>query len=45
VAERATIARPYAKAVFETALPARAFAPWSAGLNVAAEIVIDPRVA
>ena len=45
MAERATIARPYAKAVFETALPARAFAPWSAGLNVAAEIVIDPRVA
>jgi F-type H+-transporting ATPase subunit delta len=44
VAERATIARPYAKAVFETALPARAFAQWSAGLNVAAEIVVDPRV-
>ena len=45
MAERATIARPYAKAVFETALPARAFAPWSAGLTVAAEIVADPRVA
>jgi F-type H+-transporting ATPase subunit delta len=45
VAERATIARPYAKAAFETALPARAFAQWSAGLNVAAEIVLDPRVA
>jgi F-type H+-transporting ATPase subunit delta len=44
VAERATIARPYAKAAFETALPARAFAPWSAGLTVATEIVVDPRV-
>jgi F-type H+-transporting ATPase subunit delta len=44
VAERATVARPYAKAAFETALPARAFAPWSAGLGVAAEIVGDARV-
>ena len=44
MAERATIARPYAKAAFETALPARAFAQWSAGLHVAAEIVVDPRV-
>jgi F-type H+-transporting ATPase subunit delta len=44
VAERATIARQYAKAAFETALPARAFAQWSSGLNVAAEIVVDPRV-
>ena len=43
--ERATIARPYAKAVFETALPARAFAQWSEGLTVAAEIVVDARVA
>jgi F-type H+-transporting ATPase subunit delta len=45
VAERATIARPYAKAAFEAALPARAFARWSAGLTAAAQIVIDPRVA
>jgi F-type H+-transporting ATPase subunit delta len=45
VAERATIARPYAKAAFEAALPGRAFAEWSAGLAVAAEIVADPRVA
>jgi F-type H+-transporting ATPase subunit delta len=44
VAERATIARPYAKAAFEAALPARAFAPWSSGLAVAAEIVVDARV-
>ena len=45
MAERATIARPYAKAAFETAIPSRAFAQWSAGLKVAAEIVVDPRVA
>jgi F-type H+-transporting ATPase subunit delta len=44
VAERATIARPYAKAVFEAALPTRAFAPWSQGLALAAEIAVDPRV-
>jgi F-type H+-transporting ATPase subunit delta len=44
VAERATIARPYAKAAFETARQANAFAAWSAGLAVAAEIVSDARV-
>ncbi len=44
MAERATIARPYAKAAFETAETARAFAQWSAGLGLAAEIVADPRV-
>jgi F-type H+-transporting ATPase subunit delta len=44
VAERATIARPYAKAAFEAALPERAFAQWSDGLAVAAEIAVDPRV-
>ncbi len=44
MAERATIARPYAKAAFEAAREARAFAPWSSGLAVAAEIVVDPRV-
>jgi len=44
VAERATIARPYAKAAFEYARDARAFAEWSRGLQLAAEIVADPRV-
>jgi F-type H+-transporting ATPase subunit delta len=44
VAERATIARPYAKAAFEYARDAHAFAEWSQGLKVAAEIVADPRV-
>jgi F-type H+-transporting ATPase subunit delta len=45
VAERATIARPYAKAAFEYARDANAFAEWSQGLKVAAEIVADPHVA
>jgi F-type H+-transporting ATPase subunit delta len=44
VAERATIARPYAKAAFEYARDARAFAEWSQGLAIAAQIVSDPRV-
>jgi F-type H+-transporting ATPase subunit delta len=45
VAERATIARPYAKAAFEYARDARALADWSAGLETAAQIVADPRIA
>jgi F-type H+-transporting ATPase subunit delta len=45
VAERATIARPYAKAAFEYARAANAFAAWSEGLKTAAEILADPRVA
>jgi F-type H+-transporting ATPase subunit delta len=45
MAERATIARPYAKAAFEYARAANAFADWSQGLERAAEIVADPRVA
>jgi F-type H+-transporting ATPase subunit delta len=45
VAERATIARPYAKAAFEYARDANAFAEWSRGLKTAAEIVADERVA
>ena len=45
MAERATIARPYAKAAFEYARDANAFAQWSQGLIAAAEIVADPRVA
>jgi F-type H+-transporting ATPase subunit delta len=45
VAERATIARPYAKAAFEYARDTDAFAAWSLGLKTAAEIVADPRVA
>ncbi len=45
MAERATIARPYAKAAFEYALEANAFAAWSQGLESAAQIVADPSVA
>ncbi len=45
MAERATIARPYAKAAFEYARDTNAFALWSQGLKVAAEIVEDPRIA
>jgi len=45
VAERATIARPYAKAAFEYARAANAFVAWSQGLAMAAEIVADARVA
>ncbi len=44
MAERATIARPYAKAAFEYARAATAFPAWSAGLATAATIVADPRV-
>lgn len=45
MAERATIARPYAKAAFEYARGANAFAEWSQGLSLAAGIVAEPRVA
>jgi F-type H+-transporting ATPase subunit delta len=45
VAERATVARPYAKAAFEYARDTQALARWSQGLKAAAEIVADPRVA
>jgi F-type H+-transporting ATPase subunit delta len=45
VAERASIARPYAKAAFEYARDANKFAGWSQALNTTAEIVADPNVA
>jgi F-type H+-transporting ATPase subunit delta len=45
VAERATIARPYAKAAFEYAREENALAGWSRGLKTAADIVADARVA
>jgi len=44
VAERATIARPYAKAAFEYARDANGLARWSQGLKTAAAIVADERV-
>ena len=45
MAERATVARPYAKAAFQYARAANVFAEWSQGLKTLAEIVADPRVA
>jgi F-type H+-transporting ATPase subunit delta len=45
VAERATVARPYAKAAFEYARGANALAGWSQALQMGGEIVADPRVA
>ncbi len=45
MAERATIARPYAKAAFEFARDAEGLARGSAGREFAAQIVADPRVA
>ncbi len=45
MAERATIARPYAKAAFAYARNANALAAWSVGLATASEIVTDARVA
>ena len=45
MAERATIARPYAKAAFEYAQGAKALAQWSKDLATAAQIVSDPRIA
>ena len=45
MAERATVARPYAKAAFKYARDTNAVAGWSLGLKVAAEVVADPRVA
>ena len=44
MAERATIARPYAKAAFEYARQAGAFAEWSQALHLCAQIAADPRV-
>ena len=45
MAERATIARPYAKAAFEFARDAKASADWSRGLALATQVVADPRIA
>jgi F-type H+-transporting ATPase subunit delta len=45
MAEKVTIARPYAKAAFEHAREHQAFAPWSAMLEKAGAVVADERVA
>jgi F-type H+-transporting ATPase subunit delta len=45
MAEKSTIARPYAKAVFELAFEQKKLAAWSEVLAAAAAIVADERVA
>jgi F-type H+-transporting ATPase subunit delta len=45
MAERLTIARPYARAAFEEAQQQRRLDAWSHAIAVAAEVVRDPRVA
>ena len=44
MAERATLARPYAKAVFEVALDGDALADWQRMLNTVATVVLDSKV-
>ena len=44
MAERLTIARPYARAAFEEARAEQRLNPWSQALHVAAEVVRDARV-
>jgi F-type H+-transporting ATPase subunit delta len=45
MADRLTIARPYARAAFAEARAAAALEPWSQALARAAQVVTDPRVA
>jgi len=45
MADRLSIARPYARAAFEEARQNGGLAPWSAALQAAALVVKDPRVA
>jgi F-type H+-transporting ATPase subunit delta len=44
MADKLTIARPYARAAFEEASGEERLAPWSESLKVAAQVVQDPRV-
>lgn len=44
MADKLTIARPYARAAFEEARANGGLAPWSQALQTAAEVVRDPRV-
>lgn len=45
MAEKATIARPYAKAAFEHAQQKGTLPRWSEGLATASAVVVDPQVA
>ena len=44
MADKITIARPYAKAAFEQARDRKRLGPWSQALRTAAAVVADPRV-
>jgi F-type H+-transporting ATPase subunit delta len=44
MADRLTIARPYARAAFEEARSQGLLAPWSEALQAAAQVVRDPRI-
>jgi F-type H+-transporting ATPase subunit delta len=44
MADKTTIARPYARAAFEEARARKRLEPWSEALHVAAAVVADPRV-
>jgi|SRR5579863_318199 F-type H+-transporting ATPase subunit delta len=44
MADKTTIARPYARAAFEEARATKRLEPWSEALHVAAAVVADPRV-
>jgi F-type H+-transporting ATPase subunit delta len=44
MADKSTIARPYARAAFEEARDARRLEPWSQALHAAAAVVEDPRI-
>jgi len=44
MADKSTIARPYARAAFEEAREGKRLEPWSQALHAAAAVVADPRV-
>lgn len=44
MADKSTIARPYAKAAFEEARDRKRLGPWSEALRTAAAVIGDPRV-
>jgi F-type H+-transporting ATPase subunit delta len=44
MADKTTIARPYAKAAFEEALGEKRLGPWADAIHAAATVVTDPRV-
>jgi len=45
MADKSTIARPYARAAFEEARITKRLDPWSEALHIGAAVVADPRVA